>query len=99
MAQSIESKTQLWNKRLRQFENSSLTVAEFCQSIGCSIPTFYQWRNKLQASKPALPKPAFLQVQSEPQAAQIQIKLPSGVVITLPVEAIDSLPRILDRVA
>jgi hypothetical protein len=33
MAQSIESKTQLWNKRLRQFENSSLTVAEFCQSI------------------------------------------------------------------
>ncbi len=99
MAQSIESKTQLWNKRLRQFENSSLTVAEVCQSIGCSIPTFYQWRNKLQASKPALPEPAFLQVQSEPQAAQIQIKLPSGVVITLPVEAIDSLPRILDQVA
>ena len=62
MAQFIESKTQLWNKRLRQFENSSLTVAEFCQSIGCSIPTFYQWRNKLQASKSALPKPAFLQV-------------------------------------
>jgi hypothetical protein len=24
MAQSIESKTQLWTKRLRQFENSSL---------------------------------------------------------------------------
>ena len=99
MAQSIESKTQLWNKRLRQFENSSLTVAEFCQSVGCSIPTFYHWRNKLQASKAALPKPAFLQVHSEPYAAQIQIKLPSGVVITLPVEAIDSLPRILDQVA
>ncbi|MCE3018766.1 MAG: hypothetical protein LW870_23210 [Pirellula sp.] len=99
MAQSIESKTQLWNKRLRQFENSSLTVAEFCQSIGCSIPTFYQWRNKLQASQPALPKPAFLQVQSEPHAAHIQIKLLSGIVISLPIEAIDSLPRLLDRVA
>jgi hypothetical protein len=99
MAQSIKSKTQLWTKWLRQFDNSSLTIAEFSQSIGCSIPTFYPWRNKLQASKPALPKPAFLQVQSEPQAAQIQIKLPSGVVITLPVEAIDSLPRLLDQVA
>jgi transposase-like protein len=99
MAQSIESKTQLWNKRLRQFENSSLTIAEFCQSIGCSVPTFYQWRNKLQASKPALPKPAFLQVQSEPHVAHIQIKLLSGIVISLPIEAIDSLPRILDRVA
>ncbi|MFN7892029.1 MAG: IS66 family insertion sequence element accessory protein TnpA [Pirellula sp.] len=99
MAQSIESKTQPWTKWLRQFENFSLTFAEFCQSIGCSIPTFYHWRNKLQASKPALPKPAFLQVQSEPRTAQIQIKLTSGVVITLPVEAIDSLPRILDQVA
>lgn len=44
-------------------------------------------------------KACLWQVQSEPQAAQIQIKLPSGVVITLPVEAIDTLPRILDRVA
>jgi transposase-like protein len=99
MTQSIESKAQLWNKRLRQFENSSLTVAEFCQSVGCSIPTFYQWRNKLQAPKPALPKPAFLQVQSEPSAIHIQIKLLTGIVLTLPIEAIDSLPRILDQLA
>jgi hypothetical protein len=99
MPLSIDIKAQLWANRLREFDASSLSVAQFCQSIGCSIPTFYQWRRKLAGQIPAAPAPsAFLQVQTKSDAA-IQVKLLSGVIIIVPIEALDSLPQILDRIA
>jgi transposase len=99
MPQSTDSKTQLWAKRLRDFENSSLTVAQFCNSVGCSVPTFYQWRRKLVADTPATSaQSAFLQVQTKSDTA-IQVKLPSGVVIIFPIDALDSLPKLLERIA
>ncbi len=99
MPHSSDIKAQLWAKRLREFETSSLSVAQFCQSIGCSIPSFYLWRRKLAGKMPLQPAPsAFLQVQTKSDAA-IQLKLPSGVVIVVPLEALDSLPQILDRIA
>jgi hypothetical protein len=99
MPRSIDSKAQLWAKRLRDFENSSLTIAQFCNSVGCSVPTFYQWRKKLAGDNPpTLAQPSFLQVQSKSDTA-IQVRLPSGVVIVVPIDALDSLPQILDRIA
>jgi transposase len=99
MPQSIDSKAQLWAKSLRDFENSSLTVAQFCRSVGCSLPTFYQWRRKLAGDKPAtLAQSSFLQVHTKSDTA-IQVKLPSGVVIIFPIDALDSLPKLLERIA
>jgi len=111
MSRSVDSKAQLWTKRFRDFETSCLTVDQFCQSVGCSSPTFYLWRRKLAgagptksprsgtASKPtASSQSAFLQVQTKSDCS-IQIKLLSGVVITIPVEALDWLPQVLDRIA
>jgi hypothetical protein len=34
------SKAQLWASRFAQFENSNLSVAQFCQSIDCSVGSF-----------------------------------------------------------
>ena len=111
MSRSFDSKAQLWSKRFREFDASSLSVAQFCQSVGCSSPTFYLWKRKLAGAilaKPtrsapaAQPKPlsnsAFLQVQTKSDYS-IQVRLLSGVIITLPVEAFDWLPQILDRIA
>jgi hypothetical protein len=111
MSRSFDTKAQLWTKRLREFEASSLSVAQFCQSVGCSSPTFYLWKRKLARARPAKStrsapalratppsQSAFLQVQTKADCS-IHIKLPSGVIITLPVEALDWLPQILDRIA
>jgi len=48
MARSGDShKTALWQQRLADFEAGSQSVAEFCNSVGCSIASFYQWRRKV----------------------------------------------------
>jgi hypothetical protein len=71
MPQSTDSKTKLWAKRLRDFENSSLTVAQFCNSVGCSVPTFYQGRRKLADDTPATSaQSAFLQDQTKSDTAR-----------------------------
>ena len=98
MSRSIDAKSQLWTKRFREFDASSLSIAQFCQSVGCSVPTFYQWRKKLALSSQAPKTSAFLQVQTNVDSS-FHIKLVSGVTITLPLEALDSLPKILNRIA
>lgn len=95
MARSSDSRSQLWERRLRQFDASSMTVAEFCQSLGCSLPTFYNWRRKLQQPRPS----AFLQVQAPVQESRIELHLPGGAVLMIPADAIELLPRILKQVA
>ncbi len=107
MTQAQFNKIQLWRDRLKQFEKSPLTAAQFCQSIGCSMSSFYKWRNSLagqsKSARAAVPKVSsispspFLQVSTTPNLA-ISIQLPSGIVLTVPIEAIDSLSSILQRV-
>ncbi len=108
MTQAQFNKVQLWRDRFKQFEKSSLTAAQFCQSVGCSMAAFYKWRNKLlgqpKSARAAAtnassvsPSP-FLQVSTTSNLA-ISIQLPSGIVLTVPIEAIDCLPSILQRVA
>ena len=36
-----------WRNRLRRFEQSELTVAEFCQIEDYSVASFYRWRHRL----------------------------------------------------
>jgi hypothetical protein len=45
--QCREETAQRWASRLAQFETSTLSVAQFCQSIDCSIGSFYLWKRKL----------------------------------------------------
>ena len=100
MLQSHDSaKRQLWKKRFADFDKSGLTIAQFCQSVGCSIPTFYQWRRKLDDLPLPNPQANFLRVQTaDPHCSAIEIKLPSGISLFVPLSAIESLPAILSRV-
>lgn len=38
----------LWQERLRRFDRSQMTVAQFCRNEGVSQPSFYQWKKKLR---------------------------------------------------
>jgi hypothetical protein len=98
MSRVFSSKAaQLWAERIAQCERSNLSAPKFCQSIGCSLTSFYQWKRKL-AAPPA--QSTFLRVQtSEPKKDPIEIKLPSGVSILVPVSAVDSIAAILKQVA
>ena len=53
MSRLPSSKTaKIWAERIAQCERSNASVAQFCQSIGCSPMTSYtQWKRKL-AAKP-----------------------------------------------
>ena len=67
---------QIWAERIAQCERSNAPVAQFCQSIGCSPTSYYQWKRKL-AAKPQTS--AFFRVStSEPTKDSIEIKLPEA---------------------
>ena len=94
---SESKKAQLWRQHLTDFDRSGLSVAQFCQSIGCSIPTYYHWKRKLGSMQAP---PAFLRVQStDVHTSFIEITLPSGVSLRVPLSAISSLSDILEQVA
>ncbi len=41
-----------WRSRMANFRRSNLTVVEFCRREGVSGPSFYQWRKRLEGSRP-----------------------------------------------
>ena len=67
---------QIRAERIAQCERSNAPVALFCQSIGCSPTSCYQWQRKL-AAKPQTR--VFLRVlASEPTKDSIEIRLPEA---------------------
>ena len=38
---------QIWAERIALCERSKVPIARFCQSIGCSLRSFFQWKRKL----------------------------------------------------
>lgn len=103
---------QHWQKRLRRFEQSRLTVAAFCQAERVSATSFYYWRNALRPNtspRPAvapqngaaIAKPAFLPVQvvGKPIATgTIDVQLPNGVRLALPADNHAALETVLAAV-
>jgi transposase len=37
-----------WCERLRRWERSGLSITAFCHREGVSLPSFFQWRKRLQ---------------------------------------------------
>lgn len=87
-----------WTERLKRFEKSNQTVADFCLAEAVSQPAFYHWRQRLAHAAPTKPakrrrrwttplspSPSFQAVLVTPprDAATVRIRLPGGVVIEL----------------
>lgn len=78
-----------WRERLARFDQSELTIAEFCELEGYSTASFYQWRRKLRAGE--LPDaPAFIPVHLDSSDLgyradrRIEIDLPGGATVKVP---------------
>ena len=76
-----------WRHRLNRFQDSDLTVAQFCQNEGYSVASFYRWRHKLtEGSASALGTFVAVKVDPSPNEggnATINIELPGGAIVRL----------------
>ena len=99
MSRSSIEKRILWKKRLGKFQNSNLTVAQFCQQEQVSAASFYQWKRKLaKESQSDIKSPNqndFLPVQVTSTVtdaatstvtgdAQLLVTFPNGTQLSLP---------------
>jgi transposase-like protein len=85
-----------WQQRIESHKTSGLGIDDFCAREGVSRSTFYRWLRRLQEGLPdsdaavegppepaAAVRPNFLPVSL--QAAPVEIELPNGGVVRLPV--------------
>lgn len=90
---------QQWRDRLRRFDQSELTVAEFCRLEEYSVASFYQWRRRLQSGQLGDRSSAFVPVELPPSMPQpprqggLQIELPGGAVVRLDHDTTDEQQR------
>lgn len=90
-----------WHDRLRRFELSQLTVADFCQLEGYSVASFYKWRRRITDESDGDQANAFVAVDLSPNALDIhhhhdagpggdlRIELPGGALLRLDLDAND----------
>jgi transposase len=81
-----------WTKRVTQWQGSGLDAAEFARREGLDVKRLYWWRWKLRSSVAPPIEPQFLPVHvvtstPPPVAAPIEIALPNGRVVRVPVGA------------
>lgn len=90
--QSRVANRQAWVERFERFQKADQTVTQFCAEEGISVPSFYQWRRKLDPNTEARSQtPAkFLPIQlpppppSDPETVLL-VELPGGVSVKLEV--------------
>ena len=68
-----------WRTWIDQCQQSDLTVASFCESIGVSVNTYYRWRQRLQNEQPVAEPPLVFVPVALP-VAQVEIELPNGAI-------------------
>ena len=93
----------VWQARLRRFAESDLSVAAFCRQERVSAPSFYEWRRKLARtngtrSVARREAPVFVPVRIEP-AAVVEMRLPNGVLVSLPAGDVATLAAAITAAA
>ena len=78
-----------WRERLDRFDQSELTIADFCELEGYSTASFYQWRRKLRVGERSQ-APAFIPVDLD--SSDLPCTVPGSVEISLPGGAIVKVP-------
>ena len=83
---------QSWREVMADFQNSGRTVRAFCAQRRLPESAFHYWRRELQrrdAEPASLSPPAFVPVTVI--AAMVEVRCPSGHVVTLPNADIETL--------
>jgi len=89
-----------WQRRLRRFEKSGLTVARFCARERVSVPTFWYWRRKCAsgAASPTVAPAAFKSVEVVAGRA-VTLRFPAGAVLDIPEDRPDLVRVAIEAVA
>src|ERR1700693_141425 len=88
-ARSRITTRQVWLERLARFPDSGLTPAQFCAIEAISLPSFYAWRRRLATETRGTDADPdtdarLLPVAVRPQAALLELVLPTGPVLRIP---------------
>jgi len=67
-----------WRTWIEACQQSDLTIANFCESIGVSVHTYYRWRRRLRDEPVATDSLAGKFVPLALPENQIEIELPGG---------------------
>ncbi|MBN8604804.1 MAG: hypothetical protein J0M26_27635 [Planctomycetes bacterium] len=80
---NVLSKAESWQRILDEQRLSKLSFAAFCSQNSISVPSFYQWRKKLQPPQPSVTSQKLVPVRIVPTVKpvseqSIQIMKPRG---------------------
>ena len=85
-------KVRVWRERLLRFDDSGMTISEFCSAEGVSKSSFYAWRQKMgragdcgAAVSERLFEPVTIALGA------VKIRLPDGTLIEVPSESENAL--------
>jgi transposase-like protein len=84
--QRDRQRERFWRDAMAAWQASGLSVRQYCRRHGLAEPSFYHWRHELQqrdARPTAAAPPAFVPVTVVPAAA-VEVRCPTGHVVTLP---------------
>ena len=70
-----------WRRRFEAFEQSGLTIQDYCAAEGVSRTTFFKWRQRL--SERSEPKVEFVEVGASREQQGLELVLKSGMVVRL----------------
>jgi transposase-like protein len=74
------SKQKTWERHMRAYERSGLSIREYCRKHDLNFNTFGYWRHKLNNSTN---EPQFVEVGNQAEAP-LELVLPSGVIVRVP---------------
>lgn len=99
--QRAPARERFWRDAVSAWQSSGFTVREFCTRRQLAEPSFYFWRRELR-KRDAVParssSPVFVPVTVIP-AARIEVRCPSGHVVTLPNADLDALRQLFAALA
>lgn len=66
---NVSSKAEYWQRVLDEQRLSKVSVAAFCSQNSISVPSFYQWRKKLQPPQPSVTSQSLVLIRIVPTAS------------------------------
>ncbi|MEM7601511.1 MAG: transposase [Verrucomicrobiota bacterium] len=76
---------QQWETWLAEFDQSGLTVLEFCKQIGVATNSYYLWKRKLRPKGEPEAQPEFVPLEiHQAQVSEARIELPGKAVLHVP---------------
>lgn len=90
---------QRWSRLIERYQQSDLTIADFCDQNGISTASFYQWRRRIRNH--AEPPGEFLavEVSDRSSAHDVRVRFPCGTQIELNAGDTESFRLLVDRLA